>query len=422
MQQSYWSYVKQTFRQNRRAMISLYIIGLLGFVALFADFLANDKPIIAKYEGQWMSPILKSYMVDLGVSKWNKEFRHFKWHEKKYDFVIRPLIPYRPMQEDDANKSISPFGKQEVKSWRYRHWLGTATDGWDITSGMIHGTRVALKVGFIAMIIAAFIGILLGGLAGFFGDDRLKVGRGRVWMLSLFILLGMFYGFYIRRYELGDAIGVFPFLWELLISLFILIAISLVGWLLSRPLERIPFLKKRVSLPLDIVISRFIEIFNAIPALVFILAFVALLQKASIINIMVIIGLVSWTGIARFMRGELLRIRSLPYIEAASALGFSQWRILFRHAIPNGLSPVFISIAFGIAASILLEATLSFLNLSTTPSMESWGGILQLSRDAATREWWLAVFPGFAIFLSVTCFNLIGEGLTDALDPKRKKS
>ncbi|MGB0863076.1 MAG: ABC transporter permease [Saprospiraceae bacterium] len=419
---TYWTYVKQQYKQSRRAMISFYIVILLSLVAVFADFLAHDHPIVAKIEGQWHSPLFKSYLVDAGLTKWHKDFLNNNWQTQEYDFVIRSLIPYHPDIPDYSNNYVSPLGKQDVKNWRYRHWFGTESTGRDIAAGMIHGTRVAFKVGFFAMIIATFIGILMGGLAGFFGDNQLKSSRASLYTALFFIPIALFYGIYIRAYPLSDAYaeGLFYFLGQFLISLFIIGLIFLLAWLVAKQLKRFSFLKKAVKLPVDIIISRFIEIFRAIPTLLFILIFVAFFKKASLINIMIIIGLVSWTGIARFIRAELLRIRVLPYIEAAEALGFSKWRTLIRHAIPNALSPVLISIAFGIAASILLEATLSFLELSTTPKTMSWGGILKLSHGL-TKEWWLAFFPGLGIFITVTCFNLIGEGLTDALDPKLKK-
>ncbi len=423
MNTSYWSYVKQQFRQNRRGMVSLYIVAFLAFVAVFADFLANDKPIVAKYQGQWVFPVFKSYAVDAGWMKWGPDFAIFNWKNAEYDFAIRALIPYHSNTKDDNNTYKSPFSQQDVKNWRWRHWMGTASSGQDIAAGMIHGTRVALGVGIIAMSIAAFIGILLGGLAGFLGDDKVKLARGSLWVMLFFGFWAIFFGFYIRRFDIGDSYenGLLPLLGQLLISLLIVAACLLVGWGISKGLSRWAYFSKKTTLPVDIIISRIIEIFNAIPALIFILAFVALLKEPSIWNIMLIIGFVSWTGIARFIRAELLKIRSLLYIEAAKALGFSKWRTMIRHAIPNGLSPVLIAVAFGIAASILLEATLSFLKLSSTSEMGSWGGILQLSRTATPSEWWLAVIPGLAIFIAVACFNFIGDALRDAIDPRLKK-
>jgi peptide/nickel transport system permease protein len=135
---------------------------------------------------------------------------------------------------------------------------------------------------------------------------------------------------------------------------------------------------------------------------------------------MAVIGFTSWTGISSFIRAELLKVRNLEFIEAAEALGYSKWRILFKHAIPNALSPVLIAIAFGIASAILVESFLSFIGLGIPPEVLTWGKLLALSRGGKSQLW-VAIFPGLAIFLTVTVFNLIGEGLTDALDPRQKK-
>ena len=133
---------------------------------------------------------------------------------------------------------------------------------------------------------------------------------------------------------------------------------------------------------------------------------------------MIIIGFIRWTTIARFIRAELLRVRSLEYIEAAHAMGFSNWRIIVRHAIPNSIGPVLITIAFGVASAILIEAFISFLGIGVNGEV-TWGMLLRWARDN-TMAWWLAIFPGLAIFITVTIFNLIGDGLTEALDPKRE--
>ena len=157
----------------------------------------------------------------------------------------------------------------------------------------------------------------------------------------------------------------------------------------------------------------------SIPTLFLIISVVAL-AKPSIFIVMIIIGLTGWTGIARFIRAELLKVRNLEFIEAANALGYSESRIVFKHAIPNALSPVLIAIAFGIASAILTEATLSFLGIGVPAESLTWGSLLSASRQN-TGAWWLAVFPGLAIFVTVTVYNLVGEGLTDALDPRQKK-
>ena len=173
-------------------------------------------------------------------------------------------------------------------------------------------------------------------------------------------------------------------------------------------------------LPVDILISRFIEIFVSLPGFLLILSIIAIMKSPNLYVVMAIIGATSWTGIARLIRGELLRVRNLEYIEAAQSLGYSEWRIMFRHAIPNALTSVLISIAFGVASAILTESALSFLGIGVQADVVTWGKLLNEARNEVSA-WWFAVFPGFAIFLTVTIFNLLGDGLNEALDPRLKQ-
>ena len=138
------------------------------------------------------------------------------------------------------------------------------------------------------------------------------------------------------------------------------------------------------------------------------------------VNLMIIIGLTAWTGIARLTRAEFLRISTMEYIQAAKSLGISEFRIIFKHALPNALAPALVAIAFGVASAILIESSLSFLGIGVPPSTVTWGSLLNLGREQFTA-WWLLVFPGLAIFITVTVYNLLGEGLRDAFDPKLKK-
>ncbi|NJL75377.1 MAG: ABC transporter permease [Saprospiraceae bacterium] len=162
---------------------------------------------------------------------------------------------------------------------------------------------------------------------------------------------------------------------------------------------------------------RLIEVVNSIPTLLLLLAILGIIEEPSVIYVMLVIGLIRWTGIAKFIRAELLKIRALEYIEASRAMGFTEFRIMLHHAIPNALHPVIISFAFGIASAILIESSLSFLGIGVAPEAVTWGSMLHAARSDFSA-WWLAVFPGIAIFISVTMFNLIGEGLSDALNPK----
>lgn len=405
IKQDYWSYVKRQFKKNKRAVISLYLVLFLAFVALFADFIANEKPIVCKHEGKVYFPIINEYLTKIKIAKPYTELNNISWIDTKFDFEIRALIPYSPNTQDILNFGyISPFQKQDVSSIRWRHWLGTEAIGRDVLAALIHGTKVAFMVGIISMSIASIIGIILGSLAGYFGDNKLKISRATLSTLSIFLFFGMFYAFTFKKFFLG---------------LFIICLSIIIAYIFSFSLKKIAFFRKKIALPIDILVQRLIEVLVSIPRLFLIIAIVAIAEP-SIFLVMVVIGLTSWTEIARFIRAELLKVKSLEYIEAAEALGYSNWRIIVKHAIPNSIGPVLITIAFGIAAAILIESFLSFLGLGIPPETLTWGKLLSLA-GGGKSELWIAIFPGFAIFLTVTLFNLLGEGLTDALDPRQKK-
>lgn len=421
--QSFWANVKKQFKKNRLAVYSLRFIYVLVAIALLADFIANEKPIIAKYNDTVYFPVFKSYAVDMGLSNWPQELQNVTWRDLNYDWVVFPPVPYLPKNIDYNNtQSKGPFDDQIISSNRYRHWMGTDELGHDILSAMIHGTRIALVVGLVSMSIASIIGIILGALAGYFGDERLRVSRIRLFLTFIAVGAAWFYGFHVRSFTISDAMAnsVGGFLQELLLSILLVLGIILAGNLLAIPLKKIPFLTKKVRIPIDIIVSRMIEVMLSIPTLFLIIAIVAVIKNPSIFWVMAIIGLTSWTRIARFIRAELLRVRSLEYIEAANALGYSQFRIVVKHALPNALSSMLIAVAFGIASAILVEATLSFLGIGVPAETLTWGSLLSAARQTPTA-WWLATFPGFAIFITVVVYNLVGEGLTDALDPRLKK-
>jgi peptide/nickel transport system permease protein len=171
----------------------------------------------------------------------------------------------------------------------------------------------------------------------------------------------------------------------------------------------------------DILGMRLIEVFEAIPTLFLLITVVAFFGR-NLYLMMAIIGLTGWTGDARFVRAEFLRLRNQDFVQSAVAAGLPLRSILFRHMLPNGLTPVLISASFGIASAILAESTLSFLGLGLVDE-PSWGQMLNQAVDVGgTFVWWIAVFPGAAIFLTVFAYNMVGESLRDALDPKLRQS
>jgi len=170
---------------------------------------------------------------------------------------------------------------------------------------------------------------------------------------------------------------------------------------------------------IDELIMRFVDLMMCFPTFFLILAVIALLEP-SIWNIMIVIGLTNWMGIARLVRAEILSIKGKEYVLAAKAMGFPRRRIIFGHVLPNALSPVYVVATLGIGGAILTESALSFLGIGVQPPTPSWGNILTQAKDNIEVAWWLSLYPGLAIFLTVMGYNLLGEGLRDVFDPRRR--
>ncbi|HUG40240.1 MAG TPA: oligopeptide ABC transporter permease [Longimicrobiales bacterium] len=170
---------------------------------------------------------------------------------------------------------------------------------------------------------------------------------------------------------------------------------------------------------IDAVIMRFTDMVMAFPRLVLLILVIALFDP-SLTLIILVLGLTQWPGTARLVRGEVLSLREQEYIQAARALGFGRWRIIFRHLIPNVLAPVIVAATLGIGNTIVLEAGLSFLGMGVQPPTPSWGTLVADGRQNLIGAWWIATFPGLAIVVTVLAFNLVGDGLRDALDPRQR--
>jgi peptide/nickel transport system permease protein len=170
----------------------------------------------------------------------------------------------------------------------------------------------------------------------------------------------------------------------------------------------------------DVVIMRLVDVMLSIPTFFLILAVIAFLTP-SIWNIMIVIGLTSWMGVTRLVRAEFLSLREREFVLSAQTLGAKNLRLIFRHLLPNSLTPIIVSFVLGVASAVLIESGLSFLGLGVQPPQASWGNILTDGKEYIQFAWWLSLFPGLAILLTVLGYNLLGEGLRDALDPRTAK-
>ena len=432
---SFQKYAWNQFRKNKIALCSLYILGVLILIARFAPLIANNQPLYAVYKGVTMYPAFEdeNTTVEIKDPKTGEieklQFDITDWRKLDLESVIFTPIPYSPdFLDKENNDYVSPRGKQEFTNHngelidsptKFRHHLGTDGKGADLLSGLIHGTQIALKVGLISMGIASFIGIILGAFAGFFGDRDLKMRRIKYYMTLIGLFFGFFYGFGQRKYVISDGFSQSNSegMIELVISIVIIFGITYIFRLISKLITN-TWLSTEISVPIDSMVSRGIEILNSIPRLILIITVTAIMER-SLTIIMVIIGITGWTGIARFTRAEFLRIKSLEFVQASKSLGFSAVRTIFKHALPNALAPVFVSIAFGIASAILIESGLSFLGIGVPDDVVTWGSLLNLGRGNI-EAWWLIIFPGIAIFITITIYNMIAEASRDALDPRLK--
>jgi peptide/nickel transport system permease protein len=287
--------------------------------------------------------------------------------------------------------------------------MGTDDLGRDVFARMLQGAWVSLTVGFVAVGISVLIGIFLGGIAGYFGQHHIKT-------VDILFFLGVIGGaglIWINAVFAG-------------ITLLLLSISAIVFSLLTR--DEFPEKERSAwksillgnAVSVDTLIMRFVDIMICFPSFFLILTVVALLP-ASIYNIMIVIGLTSWMGTTRFVRAEFLSLREQDFVAAAKALGIGNFRIIFRHIMPNAVAPVLVSATIGIATAILTEAGLSFLGFGVPPPHATWGNILSDGKNFIFDAPWLTFIPGIAILVVVLSFNLFGEGLRDILNPKLKE-
>ncbi len=281
--------------------------------------------------------------------------------------------------------------------------FGTDDLGRDVFARMMQGAWVSLTVGFVAVGISVLIGIFMGGIAGYFGQHYLQVNH--------LLLLGVLTAAAVMLIAGHTATGI-------LLTGFCLAYILYLA-LRGKPPDRSSILYHRV-LSVDTLVMRFVDIMLCFPSFFLILTVVALLP-ASIYNIMIVIGLTSWMGATRFVRAEFLSLRELDFVAAARVLGLGNFRIIFRHMMPNAIAPVLVSATIGIATAILTEAGLSFLGFGVPPPHATWGNILSDGKRFIFDAPWLTFIPGFAILVVVLSFNLFGEGLRDVMNPKLRE-
>jgi peptide/nickel transport system permease protein len=355
---TYWSIVRRQFRKDRVAMAGIVLVGILVVVAVLAPLLANDRPIVMKYKGELLFPALPTYLDSFPVPA----------------FVVEPLrrkFPvfsnHYPQLKGDTFKEVIAGLPKDGPDWA---WMPPVPFGF----AEINPFQIKRRPGE--------DGHLLGT------DDT-----------GADILSRMIHGTIISLSVGVVAVGIYVLIGILLGAL----AGYFGGWT-------------------DAAVSRATEVMICFPTFFLIITVIAFLPR-SIYNIMIVIGITSWTQVARLVRAEVLKVRALDFVMAARALGVHPMRIVFREILPNTLSPVLVAATFGIAGAILTETSLSFLGFGVAPPTASWGEIVSQGRTYVSEGLFhLVVFPGVAICLTLVAFNLVGQGLRDAMDPRLRNS
>lgn len=390
----YWTIVWGQFRKNKLAMIGLISIIFLVLLAVYAPFISLDRPLFYSYKSEWGFPFF-----------WSLFDRNFFENGVDLFFNIQifllPILCLLIL----VNAKISGVG-----------------------------SGISLKLllnGFVAFSVLLFLGLNLHPYNEPYKDWQAVASQAELDNEGFFL-----FAFKPLSYRQTSAIGSHPqapsrkhllgtdkegrdvfarMVYGTRISLTIgIVAVSiyiLIGVVLGS-------IAGFFGGTMDLLISRFIEIMLCFPTFFLILTLSALIQDKSIFHVMLIIGFTRWPEVARLVRAEFLKLKNMDYVQAAIALGFSKSRVIFGHVLPNALGPVIVTAVFGVASSILIESSLSFLGLGDV-SAPSWGEILSQGRQE--YKLWLILCPGMAIFLVVSIFNLVGEGLQDAMDPKQRR-
>lgn len=386
---SYWSVVWSQFKKNKTAIWGLWAIGIMFVLAVYSPLIAFDVPFTYSIDGQRDFPFLK-------------ELFNVNRFENSVDIFFNILMVASPLyiiaffllkKVVSAPKIVVICMALSVVAFIFISLMPTSLKYTEYKLLL----RTAKEEGKATSVITPPV---------FYSYRELDQGKQHPQAPSKEHLIGT------------DAEGRDVFarmLYGTRISMTIgLVAVSIymfIGIVLGS-------LAGYFGGAIDLWISRIVEVVICFPTFFLILTIAAFIEKRTIFHVMILIGVVSWTGVARLVRGEFLRQRGLDYVQAAIALGISRTKIIFGHILPNAMGPILVSATFGIASAILTESGLSFLGLGD-PTAPSWGGILNIGRQQG--KLWLILAPGLAIFVVVSLFNLVGEAVRDAMDPRLRQ-
>lgn len=426
---NYFNLYKRIIRfnaKNRAIKWPIRIFLLFVIIAVLSPFIANDKPLVCKYKGEWLFPAFSfKNKVNIHHNIENEVINYNMGKEWKLigtTFAIFPICAYSPNTIDADNAPLkSPFDNQFITlknnsvislPIKYRHWFGTTQNGNDVLSCIIHGTKISLSVGIFGMLLAALIGISLGSISGYYQNNSLKMGYFQAVFSIISLVFAWFYAFKIRQTELLNSFntsGLMAF-FELSLSMVIFFSIIYLFSWFGRKIDTYLNRQSVLFVPLDLIITKLIEILNSIPVLLLIIS-IAAISKPSYLFLVLILGFLSWTNLARIVRAEFIKAKQLDYVTACKAIGIKDFSIIINHILPNIMPVILVQLVFGVAGAVLIESSLSFIGVGVPLNVISWGSLLNEGQNYFSA-WWLIIFPGICVFTLILIYNKIATHLS----------
>lgn len=326
------------FRRNRLGVVSLWVFAVMLVVATLAELVSNDRPLVVRYEGRWMVPLLANPPeTALGgdfqtPTDWKDPFVDAQLAQPG-NFALHTLNPHSARSVDYFEKVQSPAPPSAA------NWLGTDANGRDMTAQLLYGFRVSIWFAIALTLVGTLIGVVAGAVQGYFA--------GRI----------------------------------------------------------------------DLTLQRLIEVWGAVPELYLLIIFASIFEP-SLLLLLVLLSLWGWMGLSDYVRAEFLRNRSLEYVKAARALGLSNAQIIWRHVLPNSLTPVITFLPFRMSGAVLALTSLDFLGLGVPPSVPSLGDLLRQGK-ANLDAWWIIVPTFVLLVLTMLLLTFIGDALRDAFDTRK---
>jgi peptide/nickel transport system permease protein len=370
-------------REITKQMRNVVAVALL---LLLLPLLVNHRPLYLNYKGEHFFPafsgsdVLQSRRVNI-----NLQLTDFRMKEDAT--IVMPLIPWSPGRSDLLNSYAGPFDQQYILNngaavpmpFHYRHWLGTDGRGADVLAGIAYGFRYSVWIALLAIFIAGLPGILLGSISGYYGNSGIRISKAVIPACTVALL------YLLCTFSSG---------WKAVIF-------SALIYMLVFGVMKLFLRSKCYLFPADTLIRTLMEVMVSIPALIVIITLAAI-TRPGITTVAVTMGILLWPDIIRFTRAQVLQVKEEDYILAASSLGYKDSRIIFRHILKNGITPVLILLCFSFGNVILTEAALSFLGAGIPSDVVTWGSLLASGKENF-QAWWLIIFPG-VLLMSVVYY------------------